>query len=189
MSAAPSPPSVKAPEPATALAADHGEPVPPSLSGSNSFGRIRRENEQDSPKEPMEAPRIWLMLACVCSALVVASGFAPWLIFARDEGGTRTIPGIETDGVLVTICGVAAFLALGCVIGREDKVLPATIAFGAACCCLLFTVANWMLIDMYVDPAISKLPPSAGWGIMLAIVASLLTVIAAFRVLRVVRVY
>lgn len=137
----------------------------------------------------MEAPRIWLMLAFVCSALVVASGFAPWLVFARDEGGTRTIPGIETDGVLVTICGVAAFLALGCVIGREDKVLPATIAFGAACCCLLFTVANWMLINMYVDPAISKLPPSAGWGVMLATVASLLTVIAAFRVLRVVRVY
>lgn len=185
MSVVPSPLSVKAAAPA----AGHGEPVPLSPSGTNIFGHIRRENEQDSRKKPVEAPRVWLMLAFVCSVLVVASGFAPWLIFARDEGGTRTIPGMETDGVLVTICGFAAFLALGCVMRREDKVLAAIIAFGAACCGLLFTVANWMLIDMYVDPAISKLPPSAGWGVMLATVASLLTVIAAFRVLRAVRVY
>lgn len=197
MRVVPSLPSVKAP----ALAAAQQQPVPTAVptavraamraapSGSSSFGRIRKENEQDSRKKPVEAPRVWLVLAFVCSALVVASGFAPWLIFARDDGGTRAIQGVETDGILVTICGIVVCFSLGCVLWRDNKVLPATIAFGTACLCLLFIVANWMLIDMYTDTTISKLPPTAGWGIVLATGSSLLTVIAAYRVLRVVRVY
>lgn len=136
-------------------------------------------------------PRLDYLLALLGNLIVFGTGFAPWIVFEWRSGEAGHRIGFATDGVFALIAAGVAVVALIVAArrGAGGGDFEALIALGASIVSVVVTGFTLLYVDAFPIDNIMAGTLGAGWGIITAMITSVLTAIFSFRVRRAASVY
>jgi len=147
----------------------------------NAFARYRFEIDAHRDDLVPRLNRLELLLALGLSLLSAVLAFAPWVAYQNRQEQDAFRRGIESDGLILAVTGVAAVVALAFAWfrGPGEGGFEVMIACGANVVGFIAAGFTWMnittfAIDDYKDP--SKI--HADWGVMAATAVAALAALA-----------
>ena len=122
----------------------------------------------------MESPQTLLRIGYGACLVIAIGSIGPWATL-----GFITASGTDGDGILTLILAVAAaaFLWRWSVVGKRRRLIAAAVAGALS---LVITVYDTVNISNLVDGPFG-LDPSVGWGLIVALIASIVLVAVSIR--------
>ena len=154
--------------------------------GHLAFSDYLRGVQQSEGAPVASIPRLDLGIALGGSLLLVALGFAPWIEYRLRSGEDGHRIGLATDGVFAVIAAVVAAIALIVAArrGPGGGDFESLIAFGATLVAIVATGFTLMYVDGFPIDNVVAGSLKAGWGMITAMIVSLVTSLFCFRVMR-----
>lgn len=131
--------------------------------------------------------RLLATVALLSTVFVVAGAFGPWMHVEEVRGNTSMLRGVQTDGAIVAITGVIAFVAFTLTLVGPSSVPAALTGLIASAASALIGAYSWMIFDQSIlgYEGTSRITQAeTGWGLPLTTAAAAITTIVAVALLR-----
>ena len=124
----------------------------------------------------VESPQTLLRIGYGACLVIAIGSIGPWATL-----GFITVSGTDGDGVvtLILAAAAAAFLWRWSVVGKRSRLIAAAVAGALS---LVITVSDTVNISNVVDGPLG-LDPSVGWGLIVALIASIGVLAVSIRLM------